>query len=608
VEPPKLSLLRLTYSGLGQLFTWLSILLIPTTDLLTRHYFDQPAELRSFRADLTLIAVMVVATLAAIRQGLVQRENRRLFGALTRSESKYKFLVEASHDFIYRLNARGEWEFVNDVCQQLFGHSKKEMLGRHLTEFVHPEDRAAALEIYQQVKRGRNIRSYENRIVCKDGTVLYMSWNCSPIHDPEGRFIGCHGMSRDVTLTRRLQDELNQKAQNLEKAYAELQATQQHLLQSERLAAVGQLVSGIAHELNNPLTAVLGFSEMLLNDPGVDRSARNKLNKVFDAAKRTQNIVNNLLRFARQEKPSRQPVDIKELLERTVALREYDLRVSNVKVELRQEAEVPLTLGDPHQLCQVFLNIINNAYDALVESGREGHLVISTKCLDKWIEIEFVDDGPGIREPARVFEPFYTTKDIGHGTGLGLSICYGIVKEHGGEILARNHAGQGATFTVRLPLVPVPALANAVPPATSAQKPGARTALVVDDEESVVELQRHILEELGVEVSAARDGKEALACLAAGSFDVVILDLKMPGGVSGREVYHWLKENRPGKEKTVLFVTGDVVSHETALFLSQAGIQALTKPFALDDYRKAIAKVLVPQGPPVVIPLKPNRA
>ena len=605
-EPRKLSLGKVTYSGLGQLFTWLSILLIPATDLLVRHYSSHPPALRAFRTDLTLITVLVVTTLAAMRHGLVQRENRRLFGALTRSESKYKFLVEASHDLVYRTSARGEWEFVNDVCQQLFGYSKREMLGRHFTEFIHPEDRPAAVEIHRQVENGKSIRSYENRILCKDGTVRHMSWNASPILDAQGQFLGCHGMSRDVSLTRKLQDELNQKAHNLEKAYAELQAAQQHLLQSERMAAVGQLVSGIAHELNNPLTAVLGFSEMLLSNPGVDHSAKSKLTKVFDSAKRTQNIVNNLLRFARQEKPSRQPVDVNELVQRTIALREYDLRVSNVKVEFRGDTKLPLTLGDPHQLSQVFLNIINNAYDAIVEFRRDGHLVISTRCSEKWIEIVFADDGPGMREPGRVFEPFYTTKDIGRGTGLGLSICYGIVKEHGGEISARNHQGGGATFSIRLPVTAVPAVAHEVATAAATAKPGVRSALVVDDEESVVDLQRHILEELEMAVSTAKDGKEALGRLAADSFDLIILDLKMPGGISGRDVYEWLQENRPGKEKAVLFITGDVVNHETAQFLSQASVQALTKPFALEEYRKAVAKVLLIPGPAVILPGRPH--
>ncbi len=594
------------YAGLGQLFTWLSILIIPGTDWMVRHYSSQPPALRSFRTDLTLITVMVVTTLAGIRHALVQRENRRLFGALTRSESKYKFLVESSHDFIYRTNARGQWEFVNDVCQQLFGYSKKEMLGRHFTEFIHPEDRAAAEEIHRQVENGKSIRGYENRIVCKDGKILYMNWNAGPIRDAQGQFLGCHGMSRDVTLTRKLRDELNQKAQNLEKAYAELQAAQQHLLQSERMAAVGQLVSGIAHELNNPLTAVLGFSEILLQSPGVDHSEKSKLTKIFEAAKRTQNIVNNLLRFARQEKPSRQPVDVNELIERTIALREYDLRVNNVKAELRGDNKVPLTLGDPHQLSQVFLNIINNAYDAMVDSRRAGQLIISTRGSGKWIEIDFTDDGPGMRDPARVFDPFYTTKDIGRGTGLGLSICYGIMKEHGGEIFARNHEGGGATFTVRLPVAEVTAQTSSAAPAATTPKPGARSALIVDDEESVVDLQRHILEELGIAVSTAREGKEALTRLAADSYDIIILDLKMPGGISGRDVYDWLRQNRPGREKAVLFITGDVVNHETAQFLSQAGVQALTKPFALEDYRKAIAKVLLIQGPPITQPGRPD--
>jgi PAS domain S-box-containing protein len=235
-------------------------------------------------------------------------------------------------------------------------------------------------------------------------------------------------------------------------AYDHLRRTQEQLLHSEKLAAVGQLISGVAHELNNPLTAILGYSQLLTSSGQVGPLAISYTEKLYKQAQRTHRIVQNLLSFARQHKPERIPVRVNSILEDTLALRDYDLRMGKIRVHLDLSSKLPEISADAHQLQQVFLNLINNALDAILENGEDGDLWVRTDDEDQILFIEFTDSGPGVRDASRVFDPFYTTKPVGKGTGLGLSICYGIVTEHGGTILVKNQPTGGATFRVELPL------------------------------------------------------------------------------------------------------------------------------------------------------------
>jgi PAS domain S-box-containing protein len=234
-------------------------------------------------------------------------------------------------------------------------------------------------------------------------------------------------------------------------AYDDLRRTQEQLLHSEKMAAVGQLISGVAHELNNPLTAILGYSQLLTSCGQVGPQGLEYSEKLYKQAQRTHRIVQNLLSFARQHKPERVLVRLNQVLEDTLALRDYDLRMNNIRLHLDLEENLPLASADPHQLQQVFLNLVNNAVDAILEGSAEGDLWVRTaKDGDKFI-VEFSDSGPGVKDPSRVFDPFYTTKPVGKGTGLGLSICYGIISEHGGQIRVRNVPPRGACFTIQLP-------------------------------------------------------------------------------------------------------------------------------------------------------------
>jgi PAS domain S-box-containing protein len=246
--------------------------------------------------------------------------------------------------------------------------------------------------------------------------------------------------------------ERNQLYEETRQAYDNLRRTQEQLLHSEKLAAVGQLISGVAHELNNPLTAILGYSQLLESSGQVGPLALSYSEKMYKQAQRTHRIVQNLLSFARQHKPERIPVLVNTVIEDTLALRDYDLRMSQIHVNLMLAQDLPLVHADPHQLQQVFLNLINNAVDAILEHSPQGEVWVLSGVDDKSLFVELTDSGPGVKDPSRVFDPFYTTKPVGKGTGLGLSICYGIVTEHGGTIRVKNCPPRGASFRIELPL------------------------------------------------------------------------------------------------------------------------------------------------------------
>jgi two-component system NtrC family sensor kinase len=365
------------------------------------------------------------------------------------------------------------------------------------------------------------------------------------------------------------------------RAYEDLRRTQEQLLQSEKMSAVGQLISGVAHELNNPLTAILGYAQ-LLEGAGLDHRSADYVRKLFKQAQRTHRVVQNLLSFARQRKPQKQEVDLLKTLEESLTLREYDLRVNNVSLERDIPEDIPSVLGDPHQLEQVFLNVINNALDAMVESSGSGVLKVRVFTKDAYVCVEFDDSGPGIKDPSRIFDPFYTTKSVGKGTGLGLSICYGIVKEHGGEIIARNRDEGGATIEVRLLASEKPALPETTAP-TRRESLLAGRVMLVEDEEAVLEFERDVLVGAGADVTTSMSVEDTQAKLLAASFDVVVMNGRMPGGSSAREIYEWIAKNCPGLEKGLLLTFSTVTDAQTRTFLQEQGVPSLAKPFEVAD-------------------------
>src|SRR6202790_243190 len=338
------------------------------------------------------------------------------------------------------------------------------------------------------------------------------------------------------------------------KAYEDLRRTQEQLLQSEKMSAVGQLIAGAAHELNNPLTAILGYAQ-LLESEGLNERAQDYVAKMFKQAQRTHRVVQNLLSFARQRKPERAEVDIRKVLDETLTLRDYDLKVNNIVVEKDLGAQPALVVADPHQIEQVFLNIINNAVDAVLETERSGKLKIRVYCQRGEVCAQFADDGPGIKDPKRIFDPFYTTKSVGKGTGLGLSICYGIVKEHGGDITAHNALGGGAVIEVRLPMALTAAIILEGAPVVAPKREGAiqGRVLLVEEEEAVLEFERDVLIGAGASVVTAAKSEDVKTRLLSEPFDAVIMSGKMPADWNAKEAYAWLTQHCPGMECHLLF-------------------------------------------------------
>jgi two-component system NtrC family sensor kinase len=369
------------------------------------------------------------------------------------------------------------------------------------------------------------------------------------------------------------------------KAYEDLRRTQEQLLQSEKMSAVGQLIAGVAHELNNPLTAILGYAQ-LLESEGLNERAQDYVGKMFKQAQRTHRVVQNLLSFARQRKPERSEVDIRKVLEETLALRDYDLKVNKIVVEKELGAEAALVVADPHQLEQVFLNIINNAVDAVLETGRPGKLKIRVYCEKSDVCAQFADDGPGIKDPKRIFDPFYTTKNVGKGTGLGLSICYGIVKEHGGDITAHNGSEGGAVIEVRLPMAVAPGAVVETVPVAPPKRQGAiqGRVLLVEEEEAVLEFEHDVLAGAGANVVTASRSEDVKARLLSEPFDAVIMSGKMPADWNAKEAYLWLKQNCSNMEKHVLFTFSNGVEQgDERAFLHENNVPYLVKPFEVAE-------------------------
>jgi PAS domain S-box-containing protein len=376
------------------------------------------------------------------------------------------------------------------------------------------------------------------------------------------------------------------------KAYEDLRRTQEQLLQSEKMSAVGQLISGVAHELNNPLTAILGYTQLLESET-LEPRVEEFIVKLRKQAQRTQRIVQNLLSFARQHKPQRVHVDLRSVLEDTIALRDYDLKVNNITVERDFEPILPSVVADPHQLEQVYLNIVNNAADAMLDGGRGGQLRIKVFTENGHVVTSFHDSGPGIYDPKHVFDPFYTTKGVGKGTGLGLSICYGIVKEHGGEISARNHPAGGALLQVRLPV------AVGEKPVTERERIVARresrlegAVLLVDDEEAVLDFECEVLAAAGLKVSTAASGAEAVERLKEEDFDVVFLDSKIPGTLSSEDVFRWIEQNRVELVPRTVLVLSNVSDPSVRIFVDATKILCLVKPFEVADLLAMTRRVL----------------
>ena len=392
---------------------------------------------------------------------------------------------------------------------------------------------------------------------------------------------------------------LQASRQELEQTLDTLKRTQAQLVQSEKLSAVGEFVSGVAHELNNPLTSVVGFAE-LMQQAEIDPQHRRNVELIAASANRCHKIVENLLKFARQHKPERKPVKVEDLVEATIEILRYQMRTSNIEVITEFESGLPRVMADGNQLQQVFLNLINNARHAIEEFRPKGKITVRIVRVGEWMRLLFQDDGPGITREnlGKIFNPFFTTKEVGKGTGLGLSLSYGIIQEHGGTITAHSQPGQGATFIIDLPL----AAESASEKQQTRQlrptelKGHGRRVLVIDDEEMILSLVSELLRAGGCELEVARDGDAALKRLEKERFDAILCDWRMPG-LNGQQIYERVRSRNPESASRFIFMTGDLMNEATQRFLKETGNLCLAKPFSLEQLRSTVAQLFNREPP-----------
>lgn len=383
-----------------------------------------------------------------------------------------------------------------------------------------------------------------------------------------------------------LMESLQQHEQKiLQRAKEDLERVER-LKETEKLAALGRMLSGAAHEINNPLTGVVGNIEMLMEVETISDSVRKRLATVRAEGRRIVALVRNLLQVAHRDTGERLTVDVNQIVRDTVALRQRDFEKSRIGLTLDLAPEPVNLCASDLELQQVFLNIVSNAYDALLGLTPARTLTISTRNSPGGATIVFSDDGPGLQDPARVFEHFYTTKPVGKGTGLGLSISHAIVQSHGGTIAADNQPRGGARFTIVLPRTAGKNVEAApqVRPVTvaSAGRSLPAAILVVDDEPAVLELQMAILDSVGARAVGARTGTEAVDHLKRQDFDLIVSDLNIPGEIGGKELYRWAASHRKSGTHGFLFVTGDTVGE--AGFLEEIRSRCLLKPFSMEEY------------------------
>ena len=515
-------------------------------------------------------------------------DNARLYEEVKHSETRYRDLFANAYDLIFTLDRRLNIQSINKVGPALTGYTLDELRGHPLSSFCAPSFWEHGEQQFTNLIAGRAIQPFELHLIPKDGERVILEISARLVRIGQ-RIEGIHCIARNLTERRRLEEQL---------------------LQAEKLSAIGQLVAGVAHELNNPLTSISGYTQLLQREKNLSETMREDLSHIHIQAERAARIVQNLLVFAREHKPERRMVNLSDVVRDTLALRAYQLRVDNIHVTSEFAPDLPRTVADPYQLQQVVLNLINNAHQAMVERGGVNRLTLCTTLVSRespdnsagtMLQLAVSDTGIGIPATSltRIFDPFYTTKPVGQGTGLGLAICFGIIQEHGGRIWAESDLGKGTTVFVELPLrAEQPDGASSDPPADEPkEQQAAARLLIVDDEEPVSSLLARLLRDLGHTSLAVSSGAEALVALENDIFDLVLSDVKMPG-MTGLELYQTILRRDPALATRVVFITGDTLSPATQAHIAQSGNPFIAKPFKIEQL-EALIRLLLARRPTI---------
>ena len=514
-------------------------------------------------------------------------ERKKTEEALRESEERYRALVDLGADFGQAVVLQQDNEkgiaiqiFINDEWSRITGYSKDELIGMAFTNLIHPNSRKSTIDRYKKRLKSELVSSmFEISIIRKDGSEVPIEGTASgTMYKGKPAVVGYF---RDITERKQAEERESQ--------------LQEELTMTSRLASVGEMAAGIAHEINNPLTGVVGFSDLLLQKD-LPEEVRKDVTIIYEGAQRVASITRRMLTFARQQKQEKTSVDINDIIETTLEMRTYALGSSNIKLVKQLEGDLPKITADAGQLQQVFLNIILNAETEMVKAHKGGNLLVKTEKVDNTIRISFKDDGPGIlkKNLDKVFDPFFTTREVGQGAGLGLSVSHGIVSQHSGRIYVKSQPGKGATFVVELPIVIKDEQLEMEVPTTEVPKAASKTrVLVIDDEPMVQQYLNDMLTGEGYEVQVTDNASAALINVRNHQYDVILLDIKMPG-TDGIDLYKHLQKTDKSVARKVIFITGDVMARNTMAFLSRTKAPYITKPFDAEQLRKEMARITSP--------------
>ena len=467
----------------------------------------------------------------------------------------------------------------NSALKQLFGHAADaDFAPLAPGRFAEPHARTAFLD---RLASEGAVSSYPVRMLRIDAAVIVVEITARAEVDRQRGTVRVEALFRDVTEQRRLKD----RSRDL----------YQQLLQAEKLAVLGQTISQVAHELNNPLATILSWGERLQEQP-LDATSKRGADAIVAATERATRIVRDLLTYAKPRPSTRSMIDLNHVVRETLELRADEQAANSIDAVTALASGLPPVFADAHRIQQVLLNLMNNAEQAMVGAHGRGSLVVRTwhDASVNTVSFEVSDDGPGLAPEirARIFDAFFTTKPVGEGTGLGLAVAYNIVKDHGGRIRVDSEPGRGTSFVVDLPVTATtgPAAAPPVAPTPGDVLRGA-SVLVVEDEEALASAIGEALQDAGMKVDIAGDGEDALARVRGGRYDTVICDLKMPR-VSGMVFYRAIAAGTPSLARRVIFVTGDAATADAERFLAESGCRWLVKPFRIGELLRAVRDTL----------------
>lgn len=497
---------------------------------------------------------------------------------LHKEEEFVRRLVASFPDLIVVVDREGRLTFVSDRVQEVLGSPPEGFVGEEFGGRAYLEDRSKLVEMFQNVIHGRAAHAQvEYRARHADGSWRTLRASAGPLFDASGTITGIVASARDVTESKEVERQLAQK---------------------EKLTEMGQMMAGAAHELNNPLTAILGVAD-LLRERTAETDTRRQVEIVLQQARRAAIIVQNLLAFSRPLALGRGRIQLDELIQQALQLQQASLQQKNIEVQFTTPKNLPAIAGDPRQITQAFSNFIMNAEQAISAVRDHGILKITLERTNGKVSVTFADDGAGIspENAGKIFDPFFTTKRPGGGTGLGLTICLAVVKDHGGSIEVQSSPGSGASFRLLLPIavdeLPQASQSVAVADGVSAALRG-RSVLIVDDEESIREIVEETLAARGMIVEGAASSEEAFTHVLANSYDVVLCDLNLPG-MTGEQLFEKLRAHSGNSTPRFVFMTGDLLGPSAVAAYREKGASVLQKPFHVSALAKHLSELLQPQ-------------